>query len=513
MPIVSTTTENLQRPSKPFLLEPPTWAKVTVSSTPAATVTALGIPVLATGEVPQEFGLSRDRLKAAGFTARPGSTLVIPRADGPTLVAVGLGSADELDASRIRDAAAAFAQAASTQDRLAFSLDGIGKPAEAAQAAVEGILLARYEYAGFGREQKGRPVEEICLVATSEQQTAARSGAERGQAYAKATILARDLANTPHSHLTATQLAELAVKLGKENGFEVEIFDKPALQKLNCGGLLGVNAGSVEPPRMIKLTYRPKQKSSGHLAVVGKGIMYDSGGISLKPNDNIHARMKNDMSGAAAVLAAVAELPELGCTTTVTGYLMCTDNMPSGTAMALGDIITTHAGKTVEVNNTDAEGRLVMCDALALAAEEKHDAIIDIATLTGSVMRALGTDIAGLFGNDESLIDQVKHAAVATGEPVWQLPLHTPYRKALDSDVAAMRNAGPTGGTQPDGIVAAMYLAEFVGDVPWAHVDICGTAWNERDQLWHRAGCSGFGARLLVELAINFRPGTQQTRH
>jgi leucyl aminopeptidase len=455
-------------------------------------------------------------LKSAGFTAEPGSTLVIPRADGPTLVAIGLGAPAEVDASRIRDAAAAFAQAASTHVRLAFGLEGMDKvPAEAAaQAAVEGILLARYEYAGFGREQKGRPVEEITLIASSAQQAAATSGAEHGRAYAKATILARDLANTPHSHLTATHLGELAVKLGKENGFEVEIFDKQALQKLDCGGLLGVNAGSVEPPCMIKITYRPTQKkSTGSLAVVGKGIMYDSGGISLKPNDNVHARMKNDMSGAAAVLAAVAELPELGCTTTVTGYLMCTDNMPSGTAQALGDVITTHGGRTVEVTNTDAEGRLVMCDALALAAEEKHDAIVDIATLTGSVMRALGTDFAGLFGNDEALIDQVKRAADATGEMVWRLPLHRPYRRALDSDVASMRNAGPTGGTQPDGIIAAMYLAEFVGDVPWAHVDICGTAWNDKDQLWRRAGCSGFGARLLVELAMNFTPGASQARH
>src|SRR5690606_17265994 len=338
--------------------------------------------------------------------------------------------------------------------------------------------------------------------AGSDQEAAARSGAEQGQAYAKATMLARDLANTPHSHLTANGLAELATTLGKAHGFDVEIFDKAALAQLNCGGLLGVNAGSAEPPCMIKLTYRPEGQSMGRIAIVGKGIMYDSGGISLKPNDNVHARMKNDMSGAAAVLAAIAELPELQCGTTVTGYLMCTDNMPSGTAQALGDVITTHSGRTVEVNNADAEGRLVMCDALSLALEEQHDAIIDIATLTGSVMRALGPDIAGLFGNDAALIEQVKRSAVATGEPVWQLPLPKPYRKALDSDVATMRNAGSTGGAQPAGIVAALYLSEFVGSSSWAHVDICGTAWNEPDRLWHRAGCSGFGARLLVDIAM-----------
>ncbi len=509
------TTETVQRQTKPFLLQRPMSANVSVATALAANVTALGIPVFEAREPPKNLGLSFDRLKAAGFTAKPASTLVVPQADGPLMVAVGVGASDALDAGNIRDAAAAFAQAASSQDRLAFSLEGIDQlPFEvAAQAAVEGLLLARYEYTGFGRERKASPIEEVILLTSSAQEAAARSGAERGHAYAKATILARDLANTPHSHLTAMQLADLAIKLGKENGFEVEIFEKQALQKLNCGGLLGVNAGSVEPPCMIKLTYRPKGKATGSIGLIGKGIMYDSGGISLKPNDSVHARMKNDMSGAAAVLAAVAELPELGCSTSVTAYLMCTDNMPSGTAMALGDIITTHGGKTVEVNNTDAEGRLVMCDALAIAAEEKHDAILDIATLTGSVMRALGPDIAGLFGNDEALIKQVKRAAEATGEPVWQLPLHKPYRKALDSDVAAMRNTGPTGAAQPDGILAAMYLAEFIGDAPWAHIDICGTAWNERDQLWRRAGCSGFGARLLLDIATNFAPPTPSTRH
>jgi leucyl aminopeptidase len=512
---VSTTTETLRRHATPFLLDELGCARVAVSSALAADVTALGVPVFATEEPAKELGLSLDRLKAAGFTAEPATAVSIPRESGPLMVAVGLGTASDVDAARIRNAAAAFAEAASTQDRLAFSLEGIDHvPLEAAaQAVVEGLLLARYEYTGYGRERKRVPIEEITLVTSSAHQAAARMGAERGRAYARATMLARDLANTPHSHLTAMQLAGVAAELGKENGFQVEIFEKQALQELNCGGLLGVNAGSVEPPCMIKLVYRPKGKSTGSMALVGKGIMYDSGGISLKPNDSVHARMKNDMSGAAAVLAAVTELSELGCTTSVTAYLMCTDNMPSGTAMALGDIITTHGGKTVEVNNTDAEGRLVMCDALAIASEEKYDAIVDIATLTGSVMRALGTDIAGLFGNDEALLEQVKRAAAVTGELVWQLPIHEPYRKALDSDVASMRNTGPTGGPQPDGIIAAMYLSEFVHGVPWAHIDICGTAWNERDDLWRRAGCSGFGARLLVDLAMSFEPPVRQLRH
>jgi leucyl aminopeptidase len=515
---VSTSTENLQRPTgqlslQGLSLEGSAQPGVSVATSPPSTATAIGVAVFTTGAPLKSLGFSREQLGAAGFNASPASTLSIPKPNGPALVAVGIGGASDLDAARVRDAAAAFARAVPNQTRLAFSLDGLNElPAEAtAQAVVEGILLARYEYAGLGRERKDKALESIALVVADSQQDAARAGAARGLTYAKATTLARDLANTPHSHLSATHFAELAAELGERKGFEVEVFDKEALRKINCGGLLSVNAGSAEPPRMIKLVYRPKQKSAASLALVGKGVMYDSGGISLKPSDPVHARMKNDMSGAAAVLAAVAELPELGCPNTVTGYLMCTDNMPSGTATALGDVFTTHGGKTVEVFDTDAEGRLVMCDALELAVDEQHDAIIDIATLTGSCARALGSDIAGLFGNDEALIKQVETAARATGELVWQLPLHRPYREILESDVADLRNCGPVG--KPDALVAALYLAEFVGDVPWAHIDICGTAWNEKDHLWRRAGCSGFGARLLLELIMHFTPGARPARH
>jgi leucyl aminopeptidase len=252
---------------------------------------------------------------------------------------------------------------------------------------------------------------------------------------------------------------------------------------------------------MIKLTYRPHGEASGRLALVGKGIMYDSGGIALKPGDEVHAQMKNDMSGAAAILAAMAELGDLGCTAQVTGWLMCTDNMPSGTALALGDVITMRGGTTVEVINTDAEGRLVMADALVLATEEQHDAIVDIATLTGACMRALGTQIAGVIGNNQGLVDQIRAAAEATDEPVWQLPLAARYRKELDSTVADLKNLG---GANAGAITAALFLAEFVGEVPWAHIDIAGTAQSGGDAGWQTAGCTGFGARLLAELAVRF---------
>jgi leucyl aminopeptidase len=473
------------------------------ASVPKA-ATAVGVPVGASGAIDAQLGLDRRRLKVAGFDASICSTLVVPGADGTTAVAVGVGKPGQLDVAGMRNAAAAFARAARSHARLAFSLTGVEEltPEQAAQAVVEGVLLARYRYDPLRRQSKGSDVTRITIVADVDDKTAISAGAERGRGLAGATQLARDLANTPHSHLNATRFAEVASAIGSERGLEVEVFDKDTLVEMGCGGLLGVNQGSAEPPRMIKLIYRPPGgEPTGRLALVGKGIMYDSGGIALKPGDEVHAQMKNDMSGAAAILAAMAELGDLGCTTQVTGFLMCTDNMPSGTALALGDVITMRGGTTVEVINTDAEGRLVMADALVLATEEANDAIVDIATLTGACMRALGTQVAGVMGSNQNLVDQIRAAAEATDEPVWQLPLDKRYRKELDSTVADLKNLG---GANAGAITAALFLAEFVGDVPWAHIDIAGTAQSGGDAGWQTAGCTGFGARLLAEMAVHF---------
>jgi leucyl aminopeptidase len=305
--------------------------------------------------------------------------------------------------------------------------------------------------------------------------------------------------------LTARKLAELAESLAKQAGLEIEVFDEKQLSKLGCGGLLGVNAGSAEPPRMIKLTYRPKSGAKGgRVAIVAKGIMYDSGGLSLKPGDEIHAQMKNDMSGAGATLAAMTALGALECPNTVTAFLMCTDNMPSGTAMKLGDVLTVRGGKTVEVINTDAEGRLVMSDGLVLSTEldPKPDAIVDIATLTGAAMRALGTQTAAILGNHPQMIEQVKAAADRTDEVVWELPLDRRLRKELDSDVADLKNVG---GVNAGSITAALFLEEFVGGIPWVHIDMCGTAYSASDDSWRSKGMTGYGARLLIELFTSFK--------
>jgi leucyl aminopeptidase len=248
------------------------------------------------------------------------------------------------------------------------------------------------------------------------------------------------------------------------------------------------------------MTYRPEQPT-GHLGLVGKGVMYDSGGVSLKPSDESHAQMKNDMTGAAAILGAMTALKALGCTTEVTAYLCCTDNMPSGSAMKLGDVLTMRNGLTVEVLNTDAEGRLVMADGLCLAVEDGVDAVVDIATLTGACLRTLGVEIAGVMGNSGDLVDQVRVAGATADEPVWELPLHRPYRAQLESPIADLTNMG---GVNAGSITAALFLEEFVGGVPWAHVDIAGTAQQPAVRTWRNKGASGFGAKLLVELATGF---------
>jgi leucyl aminopeptidase len=478
---------------------------ITVDTSVPSAAGAVGMLVAAGGEVPAALGLDRARLQAAGFDGEAGQSLVVPTAKGPTMVAVGIGDGD-LDATAVRNAAATFARAATAQADVALVLPAAAAPGAgvAAQAAVEGITLARYRYHPLLSAPKGTALASITLVADGDEADDARLGAERGRTYAGVTMLARDLANSPHSHLTASDMADLAVSLGSSRGLDVQVFDEHALAELGCGGLLGVNAGSAEPARMVKLTYRPQGAAAGagpRLSLVGKGIMYDSGGIALKPGDEVHSQMKNDMTGAAAVLASMSALAALDCPTSVTGYLMCSDNMPSGTAMALGDVITMHGGTTVEVVNTDAEGRLVMADALVMAAEEGADAIVDIATLTGACMRALGTSVAGVMGNDSGVIDQVRAAANATDEPVWELPLERRYRKELDSTIADLKNLG---GANAGAITAALFLEEFVDGTPWAHIDIAGTAWAGADAGWQTAGCTGFGARLLLDLAVSF---------
>ncbi len=470
----------------------------------ASDLDAVALLVAGGTDLTAETGLGAEALAAAGFDAEPGSSLVIAQ-DGHPLVLVGLGKLDELTADKLRDAAAAAARATAKKGgRIGIEAPAVDLPADlVGQVLTEGALLARYRFSVLKAEPKQVPLELLELKVAGAEAGELRRGADRAQITVRATVVARDLANTPPGHLTATGMAEVAAELGAEFGFDVESFGKEELIAMGCGGILGVNAGSAEEPRLIVLTYSPAGDVTGHLGMVGKGIMYDSGGISLKPSDPMHLLMKMDMGGAAAVLGAFTALRDLGVTAAVSGWLVCTDNMPSGSAYKLGDVLTCRNGKTVEIKNTDAEGRIAMMDGLALAVEAGVDAILDIATLTGAAMSALGKARAAVLGNNQAVIDQVIAAATATDEPVWQLPLERKYRKQLDSDVADLSNLG---GPHAGAITAALFLDEMVAGVPWAHIDIAGTMASDSDESWRSAGATGFGARLLAQAAADFQP-------
>lgn len=487
----------------------PTTVEVSVARTAPARAQAVGWAVGTSGPVPRQIGLSRAALGAQGFTGGLGQTLVIPRADGATAVAVGVGDPTALSVNDLRRAAASFTRAVSARAHLATHLVEVGAEhgldvAASAQAVTEGVLLGAYRYVGLKNESgSANALESLTLLASAPRVKATEAGAAAGQVTARAGRLARDLANTPPAYLTARRFADIAVELAAQHGLGAEVFTRDQLEAMGCGGIVGVNAGSVEPPRMVRLTYTPR-RATGHLAMVGKGVMYDSGGISLKPSDPMHAVMKMDMSGAAAVLCAMTTLGELKVRTQVTAYLMCTDNMPSGSALKLGDVLTIRNGRTVEIHNTDAEGRLILADGLSLAVEDAPDAIVDIATLTGAALAALGPEIAAVLGTSDAFVGQVAAAADRTEEPVWRLPLERDrYRKMLDSVVADMRNiGGPYAGT----ITASIFLSEFVGQVPWAHLDIAGPMKSDGDDgVWSK-GATGFGTRLLIDLARNFTP-------
>ncbi|WP_353828779.1 leucyl aminopeptidase family protein [Agromyces sp. SYSU T0242] len=465
---------------------------------------AVGVLVHDEGALPDGAELDREALARLGFDAKPGQTLVVP-ASGTLLVLVGAGPAAEASGAGLRDAAAAFVRAVPKAARIGVHVpDGAGVAgSEAGRTLAEGVLLGRYRYDALKSEPREARLERVELRVDGTALDDVADGAAEGRVTARAAALTRDLANTPPSHLTATDLADVAELLGGRFGFEVEVFDKQQLIELGCGGILGVNAASAEEPRMVVLRYTPEGTPTGHLGLVGKGIMYDSGGISLKPSDPAHLLMKMDMGGAAAVLGAFTALRDLGATARVTGWLMCTDNMPSGSAYKLGDVLTARGGTTVEVKNTDAEGRLAMMDALVLADEEGVDAIVDIATLAGSAMRALGETHAVTLGTSQALVDRLLEAGIATDELAWQFPLQRKYRKLMDSDVADIANLG---GTNAGATTAALFLAEFVGETPWAHLDIAGTMNAESDDSWRSKGSTGYGARLLVELARGFTP-------
>ena len=477
--------------------------EVTVSAQVPDDVQVLGVPVFVGRRQPEKAAVELDvaYLAERGFEGKVGEACAVPADDGSTVVAIGMGEPGEVSAETFRRAGAAFAKAAWNDTRAALAvLDAAGEldRGVAAEALAEGAVLGAYRFTKYKSEARPSKLESLVLVGRGAK---VQTGADRGARIASAVSLARDLVNEPAGAMTPSRLADVAIEIAEREGLAVTVLDEVAIANEGLGGLQGVAQGSDQPPRLIELVYDPPGARST-VALVGKGITFDSGGLSLKTADGMET-MKTDMSGAAAVLATMSVLPALAPKVKVIGIMPTTENMPSGHAIKPGDVLKIRNGKTVEVLNTDAEGRLVLADGLSLAVEAGVDAIVDLATLTGACMVALGRTIAGLMGNDEAWVEQVGDAAARAGEKVWPLPLPDEYRKKIDSEVADIKN---TGGDRYGGaLTAGLFLKEFVADVPWAHLDIAGPARSEEDDAYTPKGASGFGVRTLVELVSRYR--------
>ncbi len=383
-----------------------------------------------------------------------------------------------------------------------------------AQTFVEGVFEGCYEYDQLKtdkiNELKKQPkpedeqkheIKDVVLVSSADTLAKIKTGAEHGEIIASSQSMVKDLINSPSNYMTATLLAEQAKASGKAYGYDVQVFEKKKLEELGFGGLLGVNLGSTNPPTFSILEYKPTATPKAKIAIIGKGVTFDTGGISLKPSDGM-GDMKADMSGGADVIGAVEAAARLKLPVHVIGCIPATDNKPSGTAQNPGDVLTTYAGVTVEVDNTDAEGRLILADGLTYAKETyKPDVIIDLATLTGACIVALGSSVAGLFSNNDELADKLFKAGQTSGEKVWRMPIWDVYDKQLKSDVADIKNIGGKGA---GAITAAKFLEKFIGDHPaWAHMDIAGPAFPGMIG-GSQKGSTGFGVRMLVEFMRSY---------
>lgn len=457
-------------------------------------------------------GLIYDLAAAEHFEGKEGQVLLfhahgkIPAA---RVAVLGLGKRDEFSLDTVRRLGAVLIRKA--RDVGAKSVGtilhgaGVGglEPTEAARSLAEGIHLGAYRFLRYrGEEAKKaaeREVKEVKIIIREKGKAAAvRAGIAQGELIAEGVTFARDLVNEPAAKMKPGDLAEVGREL-RGNGISVELFDEEQLRQMGTGAFLGVAQGSDEPPFLVHLIYQPKHltKKRPKVAIVGKAITFDTGGLSLKPAEAMET-MKLDMAGAAAILGLFKILPRLAPAIEVHGIFAACENMPSGKALRPGDILHSLAGKTIEVTNTDAEGRLTLADALTLAVRLKPDAIVDLATLTGACMVALGQEVAGLMGNNERLVAAIKESAKRAGEKVWELPLVKEYKEEyLKSEVADLRNAPKSryGGA----IAAGLFLAEFVGDTSWVHLDIAGPAWAERETPLCPKGGTGFGVATLAE--------------
>ena len=460
-------------------------------------------------------GGEASRLLAAGELAKPFETSIVPLGGGRyaarRLLLIGVGAARPLDADAARKLGAVAVSAGRQRGvpDVVLLLRGLSpaagvpasEPLRVVQAASEGLVLAQLDTATY--KTTGPRLADLTSVTLALPPGTAISDAqravERGRLLGEATNQARALANLPPNVLTPAALADAAESLAEGTGLDVDVLGEDRIEAENMGLLLGVARGSAEPPRVIVLSHRPAgAPAAPTLGLVGKGVTFDTGGISIKPADGMD-RMKVDMSGGAAVIAAMRAVSLLGVPTRVLGVVPCAENMPGGRALRPGDILTSASGKTVEVVNTDAEGRLVLGDALWYARQLGATHLVDVATLTGACGVALGRHMSGLFAEPEAWGATVRRASELAGDRLWPMPLDDDYFEQLKSDVADMVNSG---GRFGGAVTGAMFLKQFVGDAPWAHLDIAATAWIDDPKPWQAKGASGVSVRTLIELAL-----------
>ena len=454
-------------------------------------------------------GLISDLLKNRDFEGKLSQTSVIYTKDllpSKRITLLGLGKSAEVDLDKIRGAYAKVMQHLRSLNikETAFSIDWkmISETKEKIiQAVVEGALLGLYQYNPYktvGLEDL-KEMEQLNIICEGNDFNLIESEIKKTQIITDAVYFARDLVSAPSNEMTPSIMAKKAQQLGRRKNLVCKVLDKKRMNELGMNSLLGVASGSNEEPKFIILEYSGGKKREAPIVLIGKGLTFDSGGISIKPSEKMD-EMKTDMSGGAAVMGAIMAALNLELPLNIVGLIPATENMPSGTAYKPGDILKSYSGKTIEVINTDAEGRLILADALSYASNYKPVAIIDVATLTGACIVALGDDVIGMLGTNDKLKSEINKAAKATGEFVWELPLWESYSELIKSDIADYKNSG---GRAAGTITAAAFLSKFVGDFPWVHLDIAGPAWTVKDRTYIPKGASGVTVRLLVELLRN----------
>jgi leucyl aminopeptidase len=466
-------------------------------------------------------GQIRTAFASGDFSGKKDQTLLLYSGRGlraRRILLLGLGEDSELDAEALRcSAGQAVSQAASRKARrVAFAVPRAAVATDPAgiQALAEGALLADYrfdQYRKSGDNGVGHVSGVSLLLPRGAGLTAARRAARTGAILAESQNAARQLSDTPGNALPPAELARAAQRVAREVGLRARVLGVPELKRRRMGAILAVGQGSAHPPRMVALEHRPRGRGKADatppVCIVGKGLTFDSGGISIKPSASMD-EMKHDMSGAAAVVGALRACALLDLPIPVVGVIGAAENMPSGSAYRPGDIVTSMAGKTIEVLNTDAEGRVVLADALHFARTEfEPSAIVDLATLTGACVIALGRWATGLFGNSEKLIEIVRAAGEVSGERAWPMPLLDGHKKEIRSEIADVKN---TGGRGAGASKAAAFLSHFVGDTPWVHLDIAGTGWTSEVGPYQRRGATGVGVRLLLQMLCNWDPNALQ---